>query len=197
MTKESDEDLRGDISVLLTAMVRGAFQPRDQIWLAVDDICEEGADPDALRAYASTELDRLWSEQRTVEASWTDRTDCDRLDQAFEELESSGIVCRQDFTCCGTCGSAEIGAELDEAEERGAKVRGYAFYHQQDTEGAVEGFGLYLSYGAEEEGEAAALVIAREIVAVLQTYGLQPKWNGAWSQRIHVPLVWRRRLVCF
>ena len=46
MTKESDEDLRGDIAVLLTAMVRGAFQPRDQIWLAVDDICEEGADPD-------------------------------------------------------------------------------------------------------------------------------------------------------
>jgi len=197
MTKESDEDLRGDIAVLLTAMVRGAFQPRDQIWLAVDDICEEGADPDALRAFASTELDRLWSEQRTVEASWIDRTDCDRLDQAFEELETGGIVCRQDFTCCGTCGAAEIGAELDEVEERGVKVRGYAFYHQQDTEGAVEGFGLYLSYGAEDEGQAAALVIAREIVAVLQSHGLQPKWNGTWSQRIHVPLVWRRRLVCF
>ncbi|ANP47250.1 DUF6891 domain-containing protein [Candidatus Viadribacter manganicus] len=197
MTKQSDQDLRGDISALLTAMVRGAFQPRDQIWLAVDDICEEGADPDALREFASKELDRLWSEQRTVEASWSDRTDCDRLDQAFEELESSGIVCRQDFTCCGTCGAAEIGAELDDAEQRGLKVRGYAFYHQQDTEGAIEGYGIFLNYGAEKGGEDAALTIAREIVSVLQSHGLQPKWNGAWSQRIHVPLEWRRRLVCF
>ena len=29
-----------------------------------------------------------------------------------EEVEKRGIVCRQDFTCCGNCGVAEIGAEL-------------------------------------------------------------------------------------
>ena len=187
MAKETDEDLRGDIDATLTAMVRGGFAPRDEVWLVVDDICEQGEDPDTLRAYASAELELLWREQRAAEATWSGSTD---------ELEDRGVICRQDFTCCGNCGVAEIGVELNEAERRGIHVRGYAFYHQQDTERAVEGDGVYLNYGAEKEGEAAALAIAREIITTLKHHGLEPNWNGSIGQRIHVPLVWRRRLSC-
>src|SRR5688572_15370981 len=116
MSKDTDEDLRGDIDATLRALVRGAFAARDEVWLAVDDICEQGADPDTLRTYASAELDRLWREQRGLEAAWTGSTDCDRLNKAFADLEERGVICRQDFTCCGTCGVAEIGAELNDAE---------------------------------------------------------------------------------
>lgn len=196
MAKETDEDLRGDIDATLTAMVRGGFAPRDEIWLVIDDICEQGEDPDTLRVYASAELELLWREQRAAEATWSGSTDCDRLDKAFADLEERGVICRQDFTCCGNCGVAEIGVELNEAERRGIHVRGYAFYHQQDTERAVEGDGVYLNYGAEKEGEAAALAIAREIVTTLKHHGLEPRWNGSIGQRIHVPMVWRRRLIC-
>jgi len=196
MAKETDEDLRGDIDALLKAMVRGGFAPRDEIWLALDDICEQGEEPDTLRAYASAELELLWREQRADEATWKGSTDCDRLDKAFADLEDRGIICRQDFTCCGNCGVAEIGMELNEAEQRGIQVRGYAFYHQQDTEAAVDGNGVYLSFGAEKDGEAASLTIAREIVTTLKHHGLDPEWNGSIGKRIHVPLVWRRRLSC-
>ncbi len=196
MTKETDEDLRGDIDAALRALIGGGFAPRQEVWYVVDDICEQGEQPDELRSYASAELERLWSAQRAAEAGWSGHTDCDRLDKAFAELEERGIVCRQDFTCCGNCGVAEIGAELNEAEKRGVRVRGYAFYHQQDTEAAVGGHGVYLNYGAETEGEAAALVIAREIVTTLKHNGLEPIWNGSIGQRIHVPLEWRRRLIC-
>lgn len=195
-SKSSDEDLRQDVVHVLRTMVRAGFMPRDQIWLAADDVCEEAADPDAMRAFAAAELERLWAAQRAAEASWEGRTDCDRLDQAFAELESTGIVCRQDFTCCGNCGAAEIGDEFEAVEAAGVKVRGYAFYHQQDTERAIDGDGVYLNYGAEAEGEAPALEIAREIVSVLTAYGLRPDWNGSWGQRIHVPMQWRRRLSC-
>ncbi|MEZ5961657.1 MAG: hypothetical protein R3C30_14730 [Hyphomonadaceae bacterium] len=196
MAKETDEDLRGDIDATLTAMVRGGFAPRQEIWLVVDDICEQGEDPDMLRTYASAELELLWKEQRTEEATWSGSTDCDRLDKAFADLEDRGIICRQDFTCCGNCGVAEIGMELNEAEQRGTHVRGYAFYHQQDTEAAIGGHGVFLNYGAEKEGEAAALAIAREIITTLKHHGLDPQWNGSIGQRIHVPLLWRRRLNC-
>lgn len=196
MAKDTDEDLRGDVDATLNAMVRGAFLPRDQVWLAIDDICEDAEDPDALRAYASAELELLWNEQRAVEKTWSGSTDCDRLDKAFAELEDRGIICRQDFTCCGNCGVAEIGMELNEAEQRGTHVRGYAFYHQQDTESAIQGHGVYLNYGAEKEGEAAALAIAREIITSLKHHGLEPQWNGSIGQRIHVPMEWRRRLSC-
>ncbi|HRP11781.1 MAG TPA: hypothetical protein PLK37_12155 [Terricaulis sp.] len=196
MAEENDEDLKQDILLMLTAQVRAGYRDREQIWLHAEDMCEEAGDGDALRQFASETLERLWREQRAAEAGWFGRTDCERLDQAFEELETTGIVCRQDFTCCNNCGEAEIGDEFEAVEGRGIKVRGYAYFHAQDTERAVEGQGVYLSYGANARGDAAGVAIGREIVAVLTAYGLKPNWNGKLAQRIHVPLEWRRRFGC-
>ena len=72
-------------------------------------------------------------------------------------------------------------------------ARGYAFYHMQDTERATEGGSLYLNYGACEEGEAAALQVARDIVTRLEAHGLRTDWDGSWDQRIGVALDWKRR----
>lgn len=77
------------------------------------------------------------------------------------------------------------------------EVRGYTFYHKQATESAVEGYGLYLHYGALEEGEGPALRIANEIVDALQRHGLRTEWDGTWSKAIKVQLVeklWARAL---
>ena len=128
-----------------------------------------------------------------AEASWPQFTHCDRLDAAFAALERKGIVARQNFSCCGTCGSTEIWDEMDGARDAGMPVRGYAFYHMQDTERAVDGDGLYLNYGAVEDGEAAALAIGRAIVEGIEAHGLRTDWNGKWSQRIGVSLDWKRR----
>lgn len=188
-----EEELREDVSLVIRVMVRGGFRSREDIWNAATDICDEAEDPDPLLQFAAAELEAAWEGQRAEEAEWPERTDSDRLDQAFAELESLGILCRQDFTCCGTCGAAEIGGEFVEAEERGARPRGYAFFHQQDTEHAVDGDGLYLNYGAKDGSEDAALVVGREIVAVITSHGLAASWNGQWAQRIFVPMTWRRR----
>src|SRR5262249_18722591 len=108
-------------------------------------------------------------------------------------LTQSGIVCRQDFSCCGTCGVAEIGAEMEAEREAGIRVRGYGFYHMQDTESAAEGYGLMLNYGAVAAGEAAAGQSGREIVAALEAHGLTTQWDGSWQKRIGVQLDWKRR----
>lgn len=57
----------------------------------------------------------------------------------------------------------------------------------------MEGYGLYLNYGAVEEGEAAALGVANEIVAKLEQHSLRVSWDGRWSRRIRVSLDWKRR----
>jgi hypothetical protein len=55
------------------------------------------------------------------------------------------------FTCCGTCGAAEIGIEMDDFQDlSGREPKGYVFFHQQDTESAVESGSLYISYGAAD-----------------------------------------------
>lgn len=78
-------------------------------------------------------------------------------------------------------------------KQAGGPARGYAFYHTQDTEAAADGSGLYLNYGACEEGEAPALEVASAIVAELERHGLATRWNGSWDQRIGVTLDWKRR----
>jgi predicted esterase len=138
------------------------------------------------------------AQQEATEAAWTEATDNDRLDRAFTTLQGAGIVARQDFADCGTCGGTEIQDAMEAQAMRGQAVRGYAFFHQQDTDAAIDGSGdIYLSYGArvpDGEGyEAAAVAIGREVAATLQAEGLEVDWDGSLDRRIGVGIDWRRR----
>jgi hypothetical protein len=141
----------------------------------------------------------VFDARSAVERTWPVPTACDRLDRAFASLERAGIVARQHFSCCGTCGAAEISDEIEAARAR-RPVRGYTFFHVQDTESAVAGDGLHLAYGAasadgitEEQWNRAAIAVGHEVVAALRAEGLDASWSGDLDERIHVPLEWRRR----
>jgi len=172
-------------------------------FLAADEIVEtaiemvedaEALDAAMLHAQAGRLTQQALHDHARAQAQWPATTDCDRLDTAFEALQARGILARQNYSCCGSCGVAEIHAEIAAAEQEPARaIAGYVFYHAQDTEAAVEGYGVCLNYGAVADGEAAALAIAREVVAVLHAHGLATQWDGTWSQRISVPLEWQRR----
>jgi hypothetical protein len=120
-------------------------------------------------------------------------TDCDRLDAAFSDLEGKGVLARQDFSCCQNCGHGEAWSEVKEGLSRGQKLQGYTFYHQQDTERAVDGGGLYLAYGAVADGDEAETAVGKAIAEALQAQGLNVTWNGTNKQRIFVKLDWKRR----
>jgi hypothetical protein len=173
--------------------VASGFYDEDAVLTHAVDSFEDDFDPAVLRAQAQRLLREALADHKRDERSWPDRTDCDRLDDAFESLERKGVISRQHFTCCGTCGSTEIWDEIDAVQKAGRPTRGYTFYHMQDTESAADGGGLYLNYGACEEGEDAALEVARDIVTQLEAHGLRTEWDGSWSQRIAVSLDWKRR----
>jgi hypothetical protein len=155
---------------------------------------DEELDPAVASRIVETELPNLVRRKLDDQKTWPATTDCDRLDQAFAHLTSAGIIARHNFTCCQNCGFAEIGAEIETEEGNGITPRGFAFYHQQDSEGAAEGYGLCLSYAALGEGEALALAIGHEIVAALTSHGLKSQWDGTLAQRIQVVVDWKRRL---
>lgn len=177
--------------------VASGFYDEDAILTNAADAFADDLDPEELRPLAQQALRKALAEQRAAERRWPDETDCDRLDAAFAALEDSGVIARQNFSCCGNCGSTEIWDEVRAVEDAGGPARGYAFYHMQDTERAVDGGGLYLNYGACEEGEAAALAVARDIVAALEAHGLETRWDGSWDKRIAVTLDWKRRRASF
>ena len=172
--------------------VRAGYYSREEIADWVADIAEdEGLDPYIFDADGL--VAREIADLRAEQMHWPAVTEWDRLDAALEALEMNGIVARQDFTCCGSCGMAEIDAEIDRFEARGVTARGYVFFHQQDTESAVDGQGLYFNYGGRDTGERSALRVGEELVQALRRAGLKPKWNGDLGRRIFLPIDWKRR----
>jgi hypothetical protein len=173
--------------------VAAGYSAPDQIENSAVEVYSEGQSPESIRAQARKFLHQSLAKHAAAQATWPAETDCDRLDKAFAELEQNGVVARQNFSDCGTCGVAEIGDVIDAARKSGRNVRGYVFYHMQDTESAVNGSGLYLNYGSVGPDEKADLKIAAEIVEALKQCGLKATWNGTIKQRIGVKLDWKRR----
>ena len=180
-----------EIDRLAHDLVRSGFYRRDEIIQYVIDAFSDEIDEGKLRPMAVKAADLAIRDQRHAEQAWPVLTNCDRLDQAFENLEDSGIVARQNFTCCQNCGHAEIGEEIDEAAERGVNVRGYTFYHQQDTDRAIAGEGIYLAYGTV--GHDDTVKVAHEVVAAIERCGLKTDWDGSAGTRIRIAMEWQRR----
>ncbi|MCP3782831.1 hypothetical protein NLX85_05565 [Micromonospora sp. A3M-1-15] len=151
----------------------------------LDDAAGENGVAELAWAAVAEELSAHLADQET----WPEVTDSDRLTAAFRALDATGIVARENFTCCQNCGVEEIGAEA----RRGLKPRGYTFYHRQDAERGVEGSGVWLAYGAFEGASTAE--IGAEVAVALRAAGLTVNWDGEVGQRIHVPLRWQRRRV--
>jgi hypothetical protein len=138
------------------------------------------------------ETERLIRAHAQAQAAWPRVTDCDRLLQVFSQLERRGIICREDFTCCMTCGTSEIGDEMEEAGGK-AKVKGYVFYHRQDLEGAVESGELMLAFGAWDGTPESGGRIGTIVADALRAGGLTVDWNGTFKKRIAVRIDWKRR----
>ena len=196
MSKLTSDD-RDDLKIWARLHVRGGFEEVEDIEELLLELVGEFetslSERDLrfeVREAVIAAVESLLEDQ----AKWDVLTDYDRLELAFDQLEDAGIVARQNFTCCGTCGAAEIQAEIEDFEFEGRTARGYVFFHQQDTERAVEGSGLYFSYGSVEDGsEAAHLAIGQQVHDTMAAVGLKPHWNGKIDQRVGVMLEWKRR----
>ncbi|WP_370236168.1 hypothetical protein [Brevundimonas sp.] len=191
--KPAEAEILADMRGYIETDVANGFVPVEGIAERAADVFHGEADPALLLREARRMTAEAVAAHEAARAHWPDVTDCDRLDAAFAALEASGVIARQNFSCCGTCGASEIWDEMKQARSNGRPVRGYAFYHAQDTESAAGGRGLYLNYGSCDEGAEAAVAIGHEIVAALAAKGLSPDWNGALDKRIGLPLDWKRR----
>lgn len=183
-----------ELHEFIRVQVWAGYAPVDQIVEeAVEVFAESARDLATLRKAAQVVADQTIAAHRAEQMTWPATTDCDRLDAAFAELELSGIVARQHFSCCGTCGAHEIHDEMELRRKAGLPTRGFTFFHMQDTEHAIAGDSLYLSYGSVDRDREASIAIGHEVVAALVRHGLSPAWNGKLAHRIALPLVWQRR----
>jgi len=194
MTSVLGPDAFDDLHDFIQVQVAAGYASLDEIVdEAVEVFLDETLDPAGLRLAARAVADRALAAHFAEQVTWPAMTDCDRLDAAFAELAGVGILARQHFSCCGTCGAHDIREEMEQAEKSGFTSRGFTFFHIQDTEHAVAGEGLYLSYGARQPDDKVSVAIGHEVMAALEQQGLAPAWNGKLAHRIALPLRWQRR----
>ncbi len=166
--------------VVWTLVKRGFAEGKDEIGESFRQMYED-VDNVPSQEVVEAAVDAALNRFRDEMDSWPVETDCDRLTQAFEQLEEEGrIVAREDFACCQTCGRSEIGDDIEGV----LAFRGFVFYHSQDTDSAVEGGSLFLAFGTfEDEGDAAAIRVGQKICDVLATHKLETEWNGSNKTR--------------
>ena len=183
-----------DVAGYIRRDVAAGFTKVEEIVPQALEVVSSDYDVEALRPHARRVLAEAMEEQRRREEAWPAVTDWDRFAAAFAALEEKGIVCRHNFSCCGTCAAGEIWDEIKAEREKGREIVGCAHYNMQDTDGAVEGYGIYLSYGSVLEGERAAVSIGHEIAEAMRGQGLEVGWDGTWAKRIFVKMEWQRRV---
>jgi hypothetical protein len=182
---EPDPAAAAEARELAATYLAEGYLPFDEVVRELHEQSE--GDPPLTAAQAGAILAPMWRARVAEQAAWG-TTDCDRLTAAFAELDRNGIVARERFTCCQNCGTFEIW------EEAGPATRGYAFFHMQDAESAVDG-SLYLSYGSRTDDADEAVAIGHEIVKTLAAHGLRPEWDGSVRTRVLITdLDWRKRL---
>jgi hypothetical protein len=183
-----------DVRAFVAKRVAEGFDSEEDIVEdALEYFAEQFEDAHGLSAMARRLAAELMAEHLKEERNWTADTDCDRLDKAFDDLELQGILARQNFTCCQTCGHSEIWEEIEQTRLE-SEVKGYVFYHMQDTDRVLEEGRLYLAYGAVDNNDESTEQVAAQIVDTMRRHGFRVDWNGSLDKRVCVEnLNWRRR----
>ncbi|MET9557001.1 hypothetical protein [Streptomyces sp. NPDC006645] len=190
---ELDEKTREEIEEYVRGLIRRGYDGRAQLAEDAEEWLVDGDERPVSAAQARGIVDRLWLERVEEQTGWEGETDPERITAVFAGLDERGIVARENFTCCRSCGLAEIGAERAESDTR--EVRGFVFFHRQCTEAAAAGAGLSLYYGGFDGSEGTTAAVGREVTAALSSAGLPVKWDGSPGSAIEVTeLDWRKRL---
>ncbi|MFD0368665.1 DUF6891 domain-containing protein [Streptomyces sp. NPDC127114] len=187
---ELPAEIRADLEERVREQLRCGYADRERLTRIAQEEVFSPEEYPVSREQASALVDRLWLERVEEMAGWEGTTDPERITAAFAALGSAGIVAREHFTCCRTCGTSEIGAE-----EGADHARGFVFFHYQCTEGAASGGPLYLLYGGFDRSPDTTAAVGGEVAEALRGQGLTVDWDGDPGQAIRVTgLDWRKRL---
>ena len=194
MAETKENRIEAEVRQHILQLLKVGTIPYDELVEAVLDFFVDEHDEEPLTECANRLVPLLYDTFVEEQSMWPKETDCDRLDKAFAVLENEGIVARQDFTCCQTCGHSEIWDEITEATKT-KKVLGYTFYHHQDLEWIVEIGECLLAFGATSENENDALRVGEIICKTLRKEGFNVQWDGSLNTRILIKDIdWKMRL---
>lgn len=117
-----------------------------------------------------------------------------RLAAAFKDLRHMGYLARQNFQCCGGCAGYAMAVRAEELHEKGKRILGTVFYHNQDNANLRDGEDFYLAYGELNTVKFGTLgngnnYVGADVVRVLAQHGIATEWDGDGATRILVKIL--------
>ncbi len=92
----------------------------------------------------------------------------EKMNKLYRELRRIGVVCRKNFTCCGTCGHHAMPPNTS-----------YVFYHAQEADSLREGRDhCYLAHTINPEH-------LHRVQTIVRKYG--SNWDGDDTSTIIIP----------
>lgn len=185
--------LNSNVLSAIDSFIRGGFEESHRI---IEIVCEEMHEEGEIdRDEVEYAVRRAAREMKEARRNWPPDTDCDKLNRVFGALNQNGIVALQYAGYTQSDGYQDVQEAFRQHANR-TSVFGYCFYHAQDLEAALRGEGLYLAFGPidpsneEQDGSRVGALVMEQ----LTKHGLTASWSGAFSQRIHIPVLdWKRR----
>ncbi len=188
MAASSPDEVNAHILNAIRLWVWSGFYTPEEVDQMIDDLLEEGADEDKLRAAVAPEF----AKKAEAEKTWPVTTDCDRLDAAFKHLAARGILCLHNAGYTMSEGHQE--AYEIRSLQTGHSYVGYCFYHGQDVERAVNGGGLMLAFNHVKGDVPDKALVGQTLKEELEAAGLSVDWNGTSDTRINIPQIdWKNR----
>lgn len=103
---------------------------------------------------------------------------------AFREMRKQGLLAKQNFMCCRSCGSHALWNTMG---EQPGKYKGAVFYCKQDGDNLRESGKFYLGFGAADtDDDKETTIIGWMVQSALVKSGLQVEWDGSPGTRILV-----------
>lgn len=181
-------DTEDYVAGCITKWVWSGFYEPAVIREMMDDVLEPDSDVSQLEDFLASELQR----KAVAEASWPSETDCDRLDRVFYRLHEEGICALSNAGYTMSDGHSDVAEAVGQAPKD--HYHGYCFYHGQDVERALDGYGLMVAFGDLADDEARSVAVGRRVAESLSRAGFEVSWDGAAATRINLPSFdWKRR----
>ena len=177
----------------ISLFVQAGFEDRERL---LEIFLEELYAPGDLDTQeVEVALDLEIARHEAEKASWTEATDCDRLERAFATLRGHGVIALHNAGNTQSDGYSDFQEALGDDPDP-SRVQGYCFYHWQDVERAILGQGLYLAFGPADpkDEESRGPAVGSIVASTLKDEGLKVEWDGSFEERILIPgFLWKRR----
>jgi hypothetical protein len=139
-------------------------------------------------------VDGALHEHAVAESAFPPTTDCDRLTAAFNQLDSRGIIAREDVGYTQSDLRDEMWALLEAARSGARNARGWVAFHRQDVERVVDSGQLYISFAAVSDDDDGFRAIGAQVAGGLAEAGLTEAWIGDPNRRVELTgVLWQKR----